>query len=43
MVFKIPDALPDLSVGADPKIAANKVDIKIPLPADIKIKPGKIP
>lgn len=41
-VFKMPEALPDFSVGAEPKMAANITVIKIPLPAAIKIKPGNI-
>ena len=41
-VFRKPDAVPDLSVGADPRMAANNVDINIPLPADIKIMAGSM-
>lgn len=41
-VFKNPEAMPDFSVGAEPKMAANMVDIKTPLPAEIRIMAGKI-
>jgi len=41
-VFKIPEALPDFSVGAEPKIAAKITVIKTPLPAEIKTMPGSI-